>query len=84
MVNYQLFWGGASNQSEIFTSLYNDKKKHVLEVIEKYLSKNPEDVAAKEQRDRLLNMPEIKPLAFGNTALWLWEMERYSPLEKYP
>lgn len=67
---YQMWWGGSSSTSEIFTQLYETRKAHVLGIINRYLEEHPEDGQALGQKRQLGMIPPVEALAFGNTALF--------------
>lgn len=67
---YQMWWGGSSSTSVIYTQLYEARKNHILEVIDRHLVAHPEDNQAIAQKHRLELMAPVVPLEFGNTALF--------------
>jgi len=69
----QAHYHGVSNYSDIPNWQYNQKRLHVLKVIQKHLSENPDDVWAQYQKDALVFFPNIKRGGMaGNTNLTLW------------
>ena len=67
---YQMNWGGCSSTSTIYTQLYETRKNHIIEVIDRHLSSHPEDQQAMAQKHRLERMAPVVPMEFGNTALF--------------
>ena len=67
---YQMNWGGCSSTSAIYTQLYETRKNHIIEVIDRHLSSHPEDQQAMAQKHRLERMAPVVPIEFGNTALF--------------
>lgn len=67
---YQMWWGGSSSTSVIYTHLYETRKNHIIEVIDRHLISHPEDNQALAQKHRLELMAPVVPLEFGNTALF--------------
>ena len=68
--HYQMWWGGSSSTSVIYTQLYETRKNHILEVIDLHLVSHPEDNQALAQKHRIELMAPVVPLEFGNTALF--------------
>ena len=68
--HYQMWWGGSSSTSVIYTQLYETRKNHILEVIDRHLVSHPEDNQALAQKHRLESITPVVPLEFGNTSLF--------------
>jgi len=69
----QLFNNGMSNWSVIPNKDYINKRRTVIQNLEKYLGNNPDDAWAKWQIVLLMNLPIIqRGGAFGNTNIRHW------------
>ena len=70
---------GMSNISDIPNAEYNKKRWQVIQVINRYLRNNPDDVWAKGQRDLLLDLPNIyRGGEYGNDNL-MYYASRFMP-----
>jgi len=50
--------------------MYNDKRRQVVEIIQKYLKENPDDAWAKHQMLQIMDIPNIERGGpFGNSNI---------------
>ena len=75
-MRHQLYWHGASNQSTIPNDMYNDRRKHLVVLIDRHLKDHPENQIAKGQLLVLTHTHDIVPMAVGNTAVAEWELSK--------